>query len=931
MKRNLIIVLIIFLAAVGGFIYFTKDEIRLTRDTSVYKAVPVSSPFFFEFKSLGSVPFSNPAVNELIKSGVESAFFSLLLQSDSLIRISEQLPKSLRNESFILSFDFTGRNQLVPLFIRKVENNNQRRSVESLIKALYPEARHSYDERRYSKYEITRLTEKGNPGNQLFYSFTDGMFFAGTKSIPVEQAVRQLTSKGIMNDPYFVKVNRTVNAQSEVSLYINHAKFPAYLRNLMNDQTVQAQNEFGEKQNMNYRKAVQDFADFASWTEVDFNFEKDYISLGGISAADDSLNHFLSVFKEQQPMHFRADEMLPKNTSFFCSYTFSDKDKFFSRLEDYFMHSDTYYQREKMIKKMESEFRVDLKNALQNIVRDEIIAGTTTIPVNPQNKTGFFIMHTTGATDAEEMLTELLSNYAARTGKTINDFTSGYAVDDELQFTVYCFPYPSLPGVWLGKPFTMIEANYVAFYDNFMVFCNSQKGLQEYLHGMALGATLAKDMRYLRFKQKVSNRANVNVYTDINRVYSYSDQLFSAKITRALKGKEESLRKFWAVNWQVQRQKSIYFNSVFVGFNEKAMEEAQTTWQSTIGNQMDFKPKIVFNHNDPANREIIVQDEQNLLHQVTKDGRIRWSIPLPGNIMSRIHQIDYYKNGKLQYLFNTKEKLFVIDRDGNNVAHFPVDLRSPATNGVNVFDYENTRNYRYFIAGEDKKIYAYDYSGRVITGWEFGKTDHPVTTPVKHFRIDRKDYIVFKDKSRIYIQDRRGHTRVETSARFENSRNPLLLNLSKLPKIVATDVKGKVYYIYFNGKYEVNDVGDYSENHFFTSDDLNGDGVTDFVFVDGNRLEVMSENGKKLYDEKFDNPVVHPPHLYHFGTKTQKVGIVEAAANRIYLFDPDGELDSGFPLQGSSEFTIGVLSENSGQLNLVVGSEGGSLYNYTMN
>ncbi|MFW6310121.1 MAG: hypothetical protein ACOC1D_03380, partial [Prolixibacteraceae bacterium] len=726
-------------------------------------------------------------------------------------------------------------------------------------------------------------------------------------------------------------VNRTVNAQSEVSLYINHAKFPAYLRNLMNDQTVQAQNEFGEKQNMNYRKAVQDFADFASWTEVDFNFEKDYISLGGISAADDSLNHFLSVFKEQQPMRFRADEMLPKNTSFFCSYTFSDKDKFFSRLEDYFMHSDTYYQREKMIKKMESEFRVDLKNALQNIVRDEIIAGTTTIPVNPQNKTGFFIMHTTGATDAEEMLTELLSNYAARTGKTINDFTSGYAVDDELQFTVYRFPYPSLPGVWLGKPFTMIEANYVAFYDNFMVFCNSQKGLQEYLHGMALGATLAKDMRYLRFKQKVSNRANINVYTDINRVYSYSDQLFSAKITRALKGKEESLRKFWAINWQVQRQKSIYFNSVFVGFNEKAMEEAQTTWQSTIGNQMDFKPKIVFNHNDPANREIIVQDEQNLLHQVTKDGRIRWSIPLPGNIMSRIHQIDYYKNGKLQYLFNTKEKLFIIDRDGNNVAHFPVDLRSPATNGVNVFDYENTRNYRYFIAGEDKKIYAYDYSGRVITGWEFGKTDHPVTTPVKHFRIDRKDYIVFKDKSRIYIQDRRGHTRVETSARFKNSRNPLLLNLSKLPKIVATDVKGKVYYIYFNGKYEVNDVGDYSENHFFTSGDLNGDGVTDFVFVDGNRLEVMSENGKKLYDEKFDNPVVHPPHLYHFGTKTQKVGIVEAAANRIYLFDPDGELDSGFPLQGSSEFTIGVLSENSGQLNLVVGSEGGSLYNYTMN
>ena len=371
--------------------------------------------------------------------------------------------------------------------------------------------------------------------------------------------------------------------------------------------------------------------------------------------------------------------------------------------------------------------------------------------------------------------------------------------------------------------------------------------------------------------------------------------------------KKESLRKFWALNWQVQRDKDIYFNSLMLGYSEKGKEEAQTTWQSTIGSTIPFKPQIVINHNDRQNREIILQDNQNNLHLVTKDGRIRWSIPLPEPILSEIHQIDYYSNGNLQYLFNTKSKLYLIDRNGNNVAHFPVEFRSPATNGVNVFDYDNNRNYRYFVACEDKKVYAYDNEGKIISGWIFDKTDHPVTTPVQHFRVGKKDYIVFKDESRIYIQDRRGDTRVATTARFQNSRNPLVLDLNGTPKIVATDISGKVYYLFFDGKYAEKKTGKFSENHFFTCDDLNGNGVPDFVFVDGNELSVFDENGKKLYHEKFNNPITHQPNIYNFGPKSKKVGIVDSAANQIYLFNPTGNCTRVFRCRATVNSALAVF------------------------
>jgi len=115
--------------------------------------------------------------------------------------------------------------------------------------------------------------------------------------------------------------------------------------------------------------------------------------------------------------------------------------------------------------------------------------------------------------------------------------------------------------------------------------------------------------------------------------------------------------------------------------------------------------------------------------------------------------------------------------------------------------------------------------------------------------VANKDYIVFKDKSRVYIQDRRGDTRVKLDIQFEHSKNPLVLNETNSSKIVATDVNGKVFYIDFDGKVTEMSLTKFSQNHFFTVDDLDGNNIPDFVFVDGKELTVIDEKGKKIYAE----------------------------------------------------------------------------------
>src|SRR5690606_31686138 len=59
-------------------------------------------------------------------------------------------------------------------------------------------------------------------------------------------------------------------------------------------------------------------------------------------------------------------------------------------------------------------------------------------------------------------------------------------------------------------------------------------------------------------------------------------------------------------------------------------------------------------HVSQAN-EILIQDSLNDLSLVSMEGKVLWKIPVGGRITSEIQQIDFYNNGKLQYIFATQD------------------------------------------------------------------------------------------------------------------------------------------------------------------------------------------------------------------------------------------------------------------------------------
>jgi hypothetical protein len=261
-------------------------------------------------------------------------------------------------------------------------------------------------------------------------------------------------------------------------------------------------------------------------------------------------------------------------------------------------------------------------------------------------------------------------------------------------------------------------------------------------------------------------------------------------------------------------------------------------------------------------------------------------------------------------------------------------LRSSASAGLALFDYENDKNYRLFIPCTDKKVYAYSSDGTLISGWKFSGSDYAVTQPVNHFRVDNKDFIVFGDDAYTYILDRKGEQRVKPLDILIKSRNNnyFLANNGAITNsyLLITDTSGTVCKLFFDGKIEKQQLAKFSAQHFFDFKDINADGANDYIFLDNNTLQVFRTDGSLLFEKKLGCTISQRPIYFNFSYDNRKIGLVSTEKGSIYLINKNGEVYKGFPLEGTTLFSIGYFDPTTSKFNLIVGGRNNFLYNYAV-
>ncbi|HZM13145.1 MAG TPA: hypothetical protein VFB86_03115, partial [Bacteroidales bacterium] len=361
-----------------------------------------------------------------------------------------------------------------------------------------------------------------------------------------------------------------------------------------------------------------------------------------------------------------------------------------------------------------------------------------------------------------------------------------------------------------------------------------------------------------------------------------------------------------------------------------APADLSLAWKVKLDADLASRPFLFLNHNTGAT-EIFVQDQKNNVYLISASGKVLWKAAIRERIYGDIFMIDYYKNGKYQLLFSGRDYLHLIDRNGNYVDKFPVKMRSPATNTLAVFDYENNKDYRLFIAGEDRKIYAYDRSGSLVRGWNLFIAPGKVTEPVKFFRVKGKDYLFAADDQSVYLLDRTGNIRVNlqepvkkapgSSVRFEDDDHQAL---------IFTAPDGTLIRLYFDGTVKKQTISTFSAQHRSDFYDLDGDGMTDYLYIDHGMLRVYDKNGSEILSKTFDSNNLSSPEMLIPGSSDRKIAVYETDKQLLHLIGRSGSPAAGFPLKAGQFYTAGRIA-NKNTWSLLLTQNDSYLYNYVLN
>ena len=918
MKKLWIISFVLVIAgalAIGYFLLRGKFEPK----EDVYHAVPMDASFLIEVKDFNDFIYQlqeNSLIwNELVRLKKVQNASKALSKVDSILKIDQSIGTLIDQKSVLVSVHNIGKEDPRLLFLCQLKENAGFSSFENVVKKSFSG---SWDirERIYHKTKLFEMTERSSKFSISFSSYK-GVVAVSTSSILVESAMRQLdVDKSILDQKGFSEVKHTAGAKVDGNLYINFAQFPRFLSVLTNPEFI---------------NKIYSIKSFSSWAELDINLKEDALLLNGFTYTDDSLNFYSNIFEDQFPQKSSIDQILPANIISYAILGLSNFDKFFKDYKDYLKGINQFKSFEDNLKKAGAKWGTDLPGLFLPLLDNEMGIAYPAVKKNSTTQNSYVIFGLRSMTRASEQLAGSIVKFCKKNNLETDKYILSIDLDTETRFPVFKLPVKTLPGLLFGDIFEGSPHQFVIFLDGYMIFGNSVRSLSSFIYDNLLQKTLSHELDYRKFKESLSDRSNFYFYLNIPRSTGLYGQYLNAEYFKGLKSNIKVFQKLQAIGFQFSNENRMIYNNIYLKYQPEFKEVLETRWESLLDTTLRSKPIFVKNHIN-GDKEIFIQDEKSNIYLINSSGRVIWKINLPEKILSEVYQIDFYKNKKLQYLFNTKSNIYLMDRNGNNVENYPIKLRSEASNGLAIFDYDKNLDYRICIAGKDKKIYLYTKKGKLVKGWSSPRLESFVSTPVYHFRVKKKDYILVSDKSKLYILNRRGKNRINVSTSIQKPiHQELFLDKStSASKFVTTGDNGMVYFIGLDGKVTKTNMGKFSPEHYFEYRDLDGDGKKEFIFLDQHELKVFNSSGKQRFSYKFSGKISNKPSIYRFASNNLKIGVVSSHGHKIYLFNKDGSLYKDFPLSGQTAFSIGRFKNSTSRFNLIVGGDDNFLYNYAV-
>ena len=614
--------------------------------------------------------------------------------------------------------------------------------------------------------------------------------------------------------------------------------------------------------------------DARGWAMLDVLPEGEDLVMNGYALAADSASEWRPL-KYQRSVKNSVVNILPYNTTKMLHYGMSDYASYWQSFCDASAVND-----------FNKRYSTDVEDKLLNYLSE------VSYEVFGDKRYEVFV----GRMNDPSAVIKFMDRLASKTGVSDQQTCQGYVLRDLGR----CDFVPML----FGETFKSMHRCCYAIVDQYLVMASNFETLREIISCYRSGRTLDLNESFRVFQQKMLESSNITFF-EIKDGETQSHQLASSK--------------------------DLVYVNICLSHHKETHTENGVRWKTNLEVPLKGKPFIVEDHKS-ANKNVIAFDRQNTMYLIDSEGEILWKKTLEEAPLSDVFCVDYYNNGRIQFLFNTAHTIQLIDRNGSAVTGYPIRLPFEASNGLSVFDYQGNKDYRILLCGTDRLVYNYTIKGEEVEGWNHHRAEDLVRQPVQHIVAADKDYLIVSDVSGgVRILDRQGRIRIPLASDMQKSpQADIYANVTNRSKglFLTTDREGKLLYVAADGTLTRTDFGNYSPTHFFIYEDFNGDGDPDFIFLDQQELHVFDRFKNELFTNRFDVEILTKPVFFHITRNKRLLGIVSEKAREIYLIDRKGKMIVNSGLVGETPFAVGSL-HNDQEINLITGV-GNALYNYTI-
>ena len=708
-----------------------------------------------------------------------------------------------------------------------------------------------------------------NTTKQVYLAFTDSNYLILTKNdstLFVLDSINNITSETLLdsnikktqidsNTIYHRAIGNTFAGSNNLELLktLNATNNNAELSKLIKttDETSVASVLF-KSAATNYSKLL--FSDVVntgntSITVLDLNYSEKGLKYNGILTSKDSIVNNLERFKNTIPQKTNTPNIAPYNTSSLISIAFDD-------------------------------FSIFNKNS--NHRKDSILEKPET-----------FLNFTTEIA----LIDNALVLHSLDTNLILESIEDKSTFESFRDIEIYEFAHPDFFKSTLIPFISFEHANYFSVFENFIVFSNSTETLKSILTDALNNNTLANSDAFKSISDDLSDESSLFIFKN------------SKELSNVL-GKKMTGYNANAVQY-IQEDNFTHINGVIQKFKKRAasnsVSEAFTT---PLESPILIAPQAVKNHVSKAH-DIVVQDVNNILYLISNSGNILWKKQLQGKILGQVKQIDMYKNGRLQLAFTTPNRLYVLDRNGNDVSPFPLKFKDAITQPLSVFDYDKRKDYRLLVT-QGKNLLMYNAKGQPVGGFNYKNNGSDIVSQPKHFRIGTKDYIIFGAGEHLKILNRQGHVRVNVKDKIRFSGNDIYLYQNKF---TTTNTLGQLIQIDTKGNLSTKNLNLTDKHKIETTSKT-------LVSLRENRLIIKSRTIDLDYGEYAD------PKIFYLNDKIY-VTTTDLQSKKVYLFDSQAKSIPNFPVFGTASATLEKL-DNDNDLELITQSDDKTIVVYKL-